>query len=193
MAEIPAGYKVRIAKCGHEYVVPKSAGGGLRVSCPECIQKRMDAYLADPTVRPTECIRCGAVLEINISQGRFKLYCSRACLLSIHITASKASGEDTYLRGHWIVDSERQKIYERDGWICQICFAPVDPTVEWPDNMSPTLDHKIPWRIGDSHDPSVLQLAHKVCNSRKRNTDKKIYEKSTEKLAKNRERSNKVK
>ena len=60
----------------------------------------------------------------------------------------------------------RQKIYERDGWICQICFTPVDPEIKWPDNMSPTLDHKIPWKVGDAHDPTGIRLAHKVCNVR---------------------------
>lgn len=58
-------------------------------------------------------------------------------------------------------------IWERDGGICQLCSAPIDPLLEWPDRMSRTLDHVVPLARGGTHEPANVQLAHAVCNSRK--------------------------
>ena len=77
----------------------------------------------------------------------------------MHISTTKAMGEGSYLRGNWISEGDRREIYERDGWICQICFIPVDPEIKWPDNMSPTLDHIKPWLEGGSHDPIIFAFA----------------------------------
>lgn len=59
------------------------------------------------------------------------------------------------------------EIAERDGWVCQLCFDPVDPDVRWPDTMSASLDHEVPLISGGPHDPVNVQLAHLGCNCRK--------------------------
>lgn len=58
-------------------------------------------------------------------------------------------------------------VYERDGWICQICYEPVDESVKWPDPMSPSLDHVIPLSKGGHHVWENVSLAHLDCNVRK--------------------------
>ncbi len=60
-----------------------------------------------------------------------------------------------------------KKMYERDGWICQICREPVDPTLRYPDPMSASLDHIIPLARGGTHEPGNVQLAHWICNVKK--------------------------
>lgn len=58
-------------------------------------------------------------------------------------------------------------VYERDGWICQICYEPVDASVKWPDPKSPSLDHTIPLSKGGHHVWENVALAHLDCNVRK--------------------------
>lgn len=62
----------------------------------------------------------------------------------------------------------RLAVYERDGWVCQLCGDPVDRTLKGPDPMSKSLDHIVPlsWPEG-THTEDNVQLAHLRCNLRK--------------------------
>jgi len=60
-----------------------------------------------------------------------------------------------------------EDVFQRDGWICQICLRPVSQEAKWPDVMCASLDHRIPLARGGSHTYTNVQLAHFVCNSRK--------------------------
>lgn len=59
------------------------------------------------------------------------------------------------------------EIYERDGWICQLCGEQVDPNLAYPDAMSASLDHVVPLSRGGAHVRTNVQLAHLICNIRK--------------------------
>ena len=61
----------------------------------------------------------------------------------------------------------RRSIYERDGWVCQLCEAPVDPGATAHAERA-SLDHIVPQSRGGSHDPSNLRMAHVGCNARRR-------------------------
>ena len=61
----------------------------------------------------------------------------------------------------------RRAIYERDGWVCQLCEAPVDPGATAHAERA-SLDHIVPQSRGGSHDPSNLRMAHVGCNARRR-------------------------
>lgn len=61
----------------------------------------------------------------------------------------------------------RFEVFDRDGWICQLCGDAVDPTIEWPHPMSASLDHRRPLSRGGDHTKSNSQCAHLVCNTRK--------------------------
>ena len=58
------------------------------------------------------------------------------------------------------------EIYERDGWICQICGKKVDKKLKYPNQLSASLDHIVPLSKGGSHSRSNVQLAHWICNVR---------------------------
>lgn len=60
-----------------------------------------------------------------------------------------------------------QEIYERDGWVCQLCKQPVDRELEWPDPLYPSLDHVVPLAVHGEHSRTNTQLAHWICNVRK--------------------------
>lgn len=59
------------------------------------------------------------------------------------------------------------EIFERDGWLCQICGEEVSRFVAWPHPRSASLDHKVPLARGGKHTPENTQCAHLGCNSRK--------------------------
>ena len=61
----------------------------------------------------------------------------------------------------------RLEVFNRDGWVCQICGRPVNRELEWPDSMSASLDHIEPLFVGGAHTKDNVQLAHLVCNLRK--------------------------
>lgn len=61
----------------------------------------------------------------------------------------------------------RRVVFERDGWICQLCGEPVDPDLRAPDPESASLDHRIPIARGGDHTYDNIQLAHFGCNARK--------------------------
>lgn len=67
----------------------------------------------------------------------------------------------------------RLDVYERDGWICGICGAPVKR--EWNDarkeRLAPVLDHIVPVSKFGPHDMSNVCCAHRICNRAKLDRD----------------------
>lgn len=59
------------------------------------------------------------------------------------------------------------EVFDRDGWVCQLCSMPVDPQLKFPDRMSKSLDHIIPISRGGEHSRANTQLAHFGCNASK--------------------------
>ena len=59
-------------------------------------------------------------------------------------------------------------IFERDKWICQICFKPINPkSIDPYDPQRVTVDHRLPIALGGSHTWTNLQAAHLSCNTSK--------------------------
>lgn len=61
----------------------------------------------------------------------------------------------------------RFEVFERDGWVCQLCGEPVDPDLKGPDPRCASLDHIVPLSWGGDHSMENCQLAHLSCNSSK--------------------------
>lgn len=59
------------------------------------------------------------------------------------------------------------EVYSASGWLCQLCGALVDPSLQHPDPMSASLDHRRPLAAGGRHRRDNVQLAHLLCNMRK--------------------------
>lgn len=113
-----------------------------------------------------QCAACGVDFNPRANQ----ILCSPAC--------RKAQlgryGDHRSRAAFWGVKYEqidRQSLFDRDGWVCGICALPVDPTVEFPDVGSPTIDHVMPMSRGGGHVWANVQLAHFYCNTAKGNRD----------------------
>lgn len=83
----------------------------------------------------------------------------------------------------------RVALYERDGWICYLCYLPVDSEVNYLDDWSPTLDHIVPQShvLIPDHSDSNLKTAHRFCNSLRGDTsyvtDEDVKERALERIA----------
>lgn len=71
------------------------------------------------------------------------------------------------------------KVYDRDGWVCQLCQQPIDKTLKHPHVFSASLDHILPLSLGGRHVYGNVQAAHLSCNSKKGNRVETQYEAST--------------
>jgi 5-methylcytosine-specific restriction endonuclease McrA len=64
----------------------------------------------------------------------------------------------------------RVKVFERDGWRCQLCRKAVNRNLSYPNPMSASLDHIVPISLGGSHLYLNVQCAHLRCNLAKGST-----------------------
>lgn len=110
------------------------------------------------------CASCG---QAFVPFRRWKV-CSYACHLE---RESRAQALRRLKRaGYRPADPDfftRPQVYRRDGWICQLCYEPIDPELKWPDPGSVTLDHVVPIADGGAHTLENVQAAHASCNCAK--------------------------
>ena len=63
----------------------------------------------------------------------------------------------------------REDIFERDGWVCQLCQEPIDPELQYPESGYASIDHILPVSHGGDDTPDNVQAAHFGCNVSKGN------------------------
>ena len=61
----------------------------------------------------------------------------------------------------------RLAVAERDGWICQLCWQPIDARLRRPHPMALAVDHVVLLSAGGSDVMSNLRAAHADCNARR--------------------------
>lgn len=103
-----------------------------------------------------DCEWCGGVFVSSRPRG---VYCSARC----RNRATKSRRGSRFR----ISPVKRRQLYERDGWMCQLCMEPVDPLLPSHDTWAATLDHIEPqcFALFPDHSDANLRLAHRWCNS----------------------------
>lgn len=107
------------------------------------------------------CSWCGDSFTALSTTGNHR-YCSDRC-------ARRAVKADRRRRmgGFAVSPARRRRLYERDGWTCQICAEPTSREYVMGDPWSPTLDHIEPqsYALIPDHSDSNLRTAHAFCNT----------------------------
>jgi len=138
--------------------------------CKRCVADNAQTRreINPPPLRPKSPIKCmcGAIFAGDKRRNR---YCSEACFLGNRHKANwkHMNKRRTRLRDAFVEAFDRVEIFERDGWVCQICKLPTDRSAEWPDQQMPSLDHIMPISRGGKHSRANAQTSHLGCNVRK--------------------------
>lgn len=145
--------------CGELVFVSRSSSA----DGPVCRPCRRQRRCGSPNGYRKGC-RCDPCTEAKAAEMR--RYAARRLAEGVNIYRENRSRPT---RSNWIKPSERRKIYERDDWVCQICFDSVDPSLPSSHRMAATLDHIKPQSLElfPDHSPGNLRLAHRSCNSRR--------------------------
>lgn len=104
---------------------------------------------------PKDCMDCG--MEIVTVGNRTSRVRCRPCQDRVYRLKNNTH----------IPESTRRAVYERDGWVCQLCGEDIDRTASYPHPRCATPDHIIPWSQGGPNEQWNLQAAHWECNRAK--------------------------
>lgn len=121
------------------------------------------------TVR--QCLYCGA--DFAPSKGIHR-YCTKRCVSRSDVERNR----DAYNRrnaarrarergARGVEVFTRTEIFDRDGWICQLCLTPIDWNLSGRGRWAPALDHIVPLKWGGKHVRANVWAAHSGCNARK--------------------------
>lgn len=149
----------RCAGCGSLY---DRRGQGSRL-CRDCDRRK-------PVARVSRSCR---ICRVEFHGRSVDVFCSARCRQRAKLDA-KADGNAYRIArdlGPKVLRRvKRREIYERDGWVCQICGQPIDQWARHHSPMSATIDHRVPIKLGGDHTPENCQAAHHICNSYKGDT-----------------------
>lgn len=114
-----------------------------------------------------DCRHCGSSFTVRRTGGpKPPAFCSAVCNRR-HVNAEARYRRRSRLKVAFVAPVYRAKIFERDGWCCQLCDLPLERDAVVPDPNAPTIDHIIPLALGGTHEPSNVQAAHFLCNATK--------------------------
>ena len=152
--------------------------------CKECgykgnLKLKRDQWAAAYVPRTVTCKECGTVFTTECGATR-SVFCCQSCAEKYerrvehsterhkkYMLESKRRREKQLAAG-FVEKVSYEAVYERDNGVCQICGLPVHPTKGIDNNWDGTIDHIQPLSVGGKHSMSNCQLAHRICNSLKR-------------------------
>lgn len=115
------------------------------------------------------CRQCG---EMFTPDHGSRAYCSEACdKVRIRVSRPKGGRKDRHrARRHGVryEPINRAKLYERDGWRCQVCGCATPKSARGTFRPNaPELDHRVPLCRGGDHTWDNVQTACRRCNAAK--------------------------
>lgn len=148
--------------CRCDFYISKS---NVRICSSECRKRQARNKASDwynrkhGDTRP--CTSCGKVISRN--GNRMCNECRRAAKAEQR-RASKAIRRAREKTNGLCERIKPKSVFERDGWVCQLCRDPVARNEKVPHPRAPTLDHIIPLSKGGPHTIDNVQCACFECN-----------------------------
>lgn len=170
----PASYTVYrplCAVCGLRFTSVQSTALYCSDECSnvEVLKRQAERYYDenDTDRGPRPCVECGTIFAPEYGISTRRSYCSDACLKRKARRVAKGI-RNARLRGVGAESVNAIAVFERDGWLCQICGidTPRDKRGSY-DNDAPELDHIIPLAKGGAHTYANVQCSCRECNARK--------------------------
>jgi 5-methylcytosine-specific restriction endonuclease McrA len=124
------------------------------------------------TTKPERaCSMCGVAFTPVYGDKR-RTFCSPKCLKKAgRISGGKSDRKRARRAGVRFQPVQRAKVFDRDGWRCQVCGASTPKRLKGKTHpRSPELDHRIPLAMGGEHTYENCQLACRKCNREKGGT-----------------------
>lgn len=133
----------------------------LRINEPEKLKADKAATLRPP------CVVCGN--DCGYVFGRSKKYCSKECMRSTEefkdARRAHKSKRKALMRGVHAEAFAPSKVFDRDGWKCQICGVSTPKSRRGTMHANaPELDHITPLSKGGHHTKANTQCACRSCN-----------------------------
>jgi 5-methylcytosine-specific restriction endonuclease McrA len=122
-----------------------------------------------PTKKRCFCGKCGAMYIASLGGGLHKQFCD-ACREETKKSAKRVAKAARRARkkGAEYEPVNPLKVFERDGWRCQLCGVKTPKTKRGTySDQAPELDHIIPLSAGGSHSYLNTQCACRRCNQEK--------------------------
>lgn len=174
----PKRVRIKCKKCGCVIERAASTFKYSNICCDNCENNRklsevreklLQVFLiVKDTKTPKTCKTCGGVFY---SPYHNQLYCSEKCKRKAKPKTSSIRKRCRKYGVYYDSAVTRQRVFERDKYICQICGKPTDPNDrEWGTlgPLFPTVDHIVALANGGAHIWGNVQCAHAICNSYKR-------------------------
>jgi 5-methylcytosine-specific restriction endonuclease McrA len=109
-----------------------------------------------------QCAQCGG--EFWVKKHRGKKFCGAECSRAFFKLKRAA-----LLRGaQWKEHVPMRGLVRRDKGICHLCDEAVRTDLGILHDLAPTRDHLVPVTHGGEHSWANIKLAHRICNSRRR-------------------------
>lgn len=131
------------------------AHGSLRVATPK------------PEPPSAVCRHCAG--NFRPAHGNQRAFCSKRCRLR-HLRRKIGKHYRHRARHHGVAYEavDRLKVFERDGWRCQVCGAKTPKRLMGTTrDRAPELDHRRPMALGGGHTWANCQCACRRCNQAK--------------------------
>ena len=173
IADLATSYRVHCVRCA----VCKSkfyARSGAIYCSSECCYKaalKAQRLKAEAEFVSVEfcCRECGKTVQTTYGQPRSS-FCSDACSRK-NQRRIRRKLERARLRGVQVERVDPIKVFDRDGWRCQICGTKTPKAKRGSIHpRAPELDHIVPLSVGGEHSYRNTQCACRECNGKKGNT-----------------------
>jgi len=163
--------KVFFVHCGWCSTLFVSQRDGRKYCSAKCSHEKTLRYLyergvAGKGIKQVNCKMCG--IEFAIAYGdKRRSFCSRRCLHKASRMVMKPK-ERARKRAAHVETVDPFKVFDRDGWRCQICHRPTPRRLRGTtDERAPELDHIVPLARGGEHSYRNTQCACRKCNGAK--------------------------